>query len=78
MLPVALVDDVTAVHMLLSVGLMVVLQVATKPASVTLLSLWKDRNIFPDEATTVMGVEGAPVNVSRSNPVASVPSYIRK
>ena len=73
MLPVTLVDDVMAVHMLLSVGLIVVFHEATNPGAVTLLSLVKRRNMFPDEAITEPGRD-EPVNVPSRTPEASVPS----
>jgi hypothetical protein len=57
MLPVAFVEEVTALHMELSVGLMVVLQEAANPGKSTDASLWKCKYMFPDEAITGLGRE---------------------
>lgn len=73
MLPVALVDEVMAVHMLLSVGLIVVFHEATNPGAVTLLSLVKWRNMLPEDAITEPGRD-VPVNVPSRTPEASDPS----
>ena len=73
MLPVDFVEAGAPEHMELSVGLIVVFQVATNPGLVLLTSLLKCMNMFPEVAVTAPGRD-VPENVPSKMPEELVPS----